>query len=88
MLLVTDYFSVARRETTDKASLPGGKCSALMILSAPENGATIHHAGSCETEVSVVAGDTVLITASLDGPVISAGGRCQWLEITLPEENK
>jgi len=89
MLLVTDYFSVAKRRTDSTAALAEGRCSALMILSAPAGGATVNHAGLCEPDVSVQAGDTILLPAALQGPSISADGECEWLEVTLPngEEN-
>lgn len=84
-LLVTEFFTVAERSTRsgENIPLPTGRCVALMMLGG--SGA-VHHDGPVEPAVDVKAGDTVLIPAATQRPIVQAAGDCSWLEITLPEE--
>ena len=86
-LLVTDYFSVMRHTAGrhEPKSLPSGECSAMMILSADEL-VEIHHRGEDEQVVRCKVGDTVLLPASLQEPLIVSAGRCDWLQVTLPKQ--
>ncbi len=83
-LLETGYFTVAKREAREGRSLPQGRCTALMFLSAAR-AARVVHQGQEQPQVSVSAGDTVLIPAGLDSARVECNGPCTWLEITLPE---
>jgi len=89
-LIVTESFTVARRraETAGGAHTehrcPPGRCTALMFLEATGE-VELRHRGKVVPAVPVRGGDTVLLPAGLDGAVVSAAGRCRWLEITLPE---
>jgi mannose-6-phosphate isomerase len=83
-LLETEFFTVAKRETREGRALPERRCSALMFLSAPQ-GARVVHQGKDEPQVSVSAGDTVLVPAALTSARVECDGPCTWLEITLPE---
>jgi mannose-6-phosphate isomerase len=84
-LLVTDYFTVAQRTigADTQQALPVGRCSALMLLEG--EGITVSHAGPAAPNVPAVAGDTLLLPASLKDAKLSSTGGASWLEITLPE---
>lgn len=86
-LLITDYFTVAKREAgTDTAvDLPADRCTALMLLEG--DGVTISHGGDVEPHVSARAGDTVLVPAAATDTQLTATGGASWLEITLPQTN-
>jgi len=86
-LLVTEFFSVARREALAgrPAALPAGRCAAVMMLSA-KTPAEVRHAGPAEPATKVRAGDTVLVPACLKHPEIVTQSACAWLEITLPDK--
>ena len=83
-LLVTEFFNVAKRAVEGGVTrmLAPNLCSALMLLEG--EGVEIRHAGSIEPVVSVSAGDTVLLPASLRGPNLRASKDAAWLEVTLP----
>ena len=87
-LLVTEFFTVARRTIAPGASrpLPAGTCAAVMMLSGR---AEITCLGQGEP-TPLTAGDTALIPAALDSPAISAQKNakndksgCSYLEVTL-----
>ncbi|MFP4353591.1 MAG: type I phosphomannose isomerase catalytic subunit [Phycisphaerae bacterium] len=85
-LLVTDYFTVAKRtiEPDTPWPAPNGRCTALMFLRA--GGRTeIRHRGQTAPRVEVSAGDTVLLPAALQEPVVVSQQGADVLEITLPE---
>ena len=86
-LLVTEFFTVARREASagKPASLPAGRCAAVMMLDA-KTPAEVRHAGPAEPATKVRAGDTVLVPACLDHPEIVTDSACAWLEVTLPDK--
>ena len=86
-LLVTEFFTVARREASagKPASLPAGRCAAVMMLDA-KTPAEVRHAGPAEPATKVRAGDTVLVPACLEHPEIVADSACTWLEVTLPDK--
>ncbi|MCD4825992.1 MAG: class I mannose-6-phosphate isomerase [Phycisphaerae bacterium] len=85
VLLVTDFFTVARRtvEAGDVRALPQGRCSAIMLLGGA---GAISHAGAVETDTPISAGDTVLLPAGLNDAKLTASAGASWLEITLPDE--
>jgi len=85
-LLVTEFFTVAKRTCAagETASLPAGRCSALMMLAA-DAVARVCHDGPNEPAVPVRAGDTILLPAALAKPTLVAPAACTWLEVTLPE---
>jgi mannose-6-phosphate isomerase len=84
VLLVTDFFTVARRNATaDKtAALPAGRCAALMLL---DGEAEVHHAGPVEPITPFAAGQTLLLPAVLREATLRATRDAAWLEITLPD---
>ncbi len=85
-LLVTDYFTVAKRSTgSGEAQLPAGRCAAIMLLES-DGGVEVHHEGPIEPSVPVSPGDTVLVPAGLGGSKITTKKHAAWLEITLPEQ--
>ncbi len=86
-LLVTDYFTVARRSGGEgsQTPLPAGRCTALMMISA-ERPAAVCHAGDVETRTPLAAGDTILLPAGLLEARLVSSGPSAWLEITLPEK--
>ncbi|MCK4602261.1 MAG: class I mannose-6-phosphate isomerase [Phycisphaerae bacterium] len=88
-LIETDFFAVAKRRSqgASGAALPAGRCDALMILSGT-GPVSIRHGGEVETNVSVAPGDTVLLPAALDNPVLIGPGDCTYLEITLPDDSR
>ena len=80
-LLVTEFFTVARRTIAPGASrpLPGGTCAAVMMLSGQ---AEI----TCPSQgepTPLADGDTALIPAALDSPAATAESGCSYLEVTL-----
>lgn len=86
-LLVTEFFTVARRQASGApADLPAGRCAAIMMLRA-EGQARVCHDGDAEPAVNVRAGDTVLVPAYLTAARIESDGACEWLEVTLPERS-
>ena len=83
-LLATESFSVSLRSTDAAASLPAGRCIALMLVRA-SGGVRICHKGAVEPVTPMWAGDTVLLPAALREPTLQADGPCAWLQIALPE---
>ena len=85
-LLVTEFFTLARRTLQPGASMtcPPGKCVSLMFLAA-EMPIEITHAGPVEPATTVGAGDTVLLPAGGGRVTIGSAGECSWLMATLPE---
>jgi len=85
VLLVTDYFSVARRtaKANTPAVLPRGRCAAVMLL---EGRAEVIHDGPSGKVVSATAGDTLLVPAGLGFADLNPPTDCTWLEVTLPED--
>ncbi len=84
-LLVTDFFTVAKRSARagESVPLPARRCTALMMLSG---GGAVVHDGPVEPAVNVRGGDTILVPAAASQPAVKAADECRWLEITLPEE--
>ncbi len=84
-LLVTDFFTVAKRFTQAgmPTSMPAGRCAAIMLLDG--DGIEIRHAGLVKPLTPAHKGDTVLIPAGLENATLSATTDVHWLEITLPE---
>jgi len=84
-LLTTEFFTVSRREGRggESVELPHGRCAALMMLAGSGQ---VRHAGPTEPAVPIAAGDTVLVPAALDAPVLASEQPCRWLEILLPHE--
>ncbi|HNX26820.1 MAG TPA: class I mannose-6-phosphate isomerase [Phycisphaerae bacterium] len=82
-LWVTDYFTVSHRVTKagQPFTLPTGVCSAMMFFGGD---AEINHAGDAEPTTQVTAGNTILLPATLEEPVLQAKTDADWLEITLP----
>ena len=88
-LLRTEFFTVDKRSTVRQASLPAGRCVALMILKG--NGQVVHD-GEAEPKVQFNAGDTLLLPAAMQNARVQANPtgpdqaaeNCEWLEITLP----
>ncbi len=87
-LLVTEFFTVARRkaEAGQAATIPPGRCVALMMLEA-DGPVEVRHAGPAEPSTLVRAGDTVLVPACLQDAQIVPQGNCTWLETTLPNRD-
>lgn len=83
-LLVTEYFTVARRDEKAGAvrSLPQGGCAAIMMLVGQ---ATVRCESAAEPTVVLSAGDTALAPAGLREPAVVVQQDAKWLEITLPE---
>ncbi len=83
-LLETEYFTVARvsESARGRRPLPAGRCAALMVL---EGSASVCCESGPERRVPLNKGDTVLVPAGLDRPVLAAETDAAWLEITLPE---
>ena len=86
VLLKTDYFTVSRKTVLQKGVIPlglQGRCAALMFLRGSG-----HHAirsSQADMEVTVRAGDTVLLPAAMGEAILGASGPCSWLEVTLPQ---
>ena len=82
-LLMTDFFSVAKRRLTAGESRqgPAGQCRVMMILQA-DAPVTIRYAGGC---VSAAAGRTVLLPAAITDVSVDSRSPCEYLEVTLPE---
>ena len=85
-LLVTEFFTVARRSAAAglPRSLPDGRCTALMMLSA-EGYVALHHTSGVESITPLRAGDTLLVPAACNSPRVVAAAACTWLEVALPE---
>ena len=85
VLLVTDFFTVARRtaQGDNPVLLPQNRCAALMLLEGEE--IEICHGGSKEPVTKAVGGDTILLPADLDEPNLLGRSGAVWLEITLPD---
>lgn len=84
-LLVTEFFTVARRAIAPGESFatPQGRCAAIMLLDGAE--IELRHSGPTEPLTLAAAGDTIVLPASLtEGSIRSASG-CSFLEITLPQ---
>ncbi len=83
-LLATEYFAVDKRHATpgNPLALPAGRCSALMVLAGAGR---VCHRGPAEPGVPFVAGDTLLLPAYLQSPVLVADSACTFLEATLPD---
>ena len=83
-LLVTNFFSVARHtaSTQQPTALTTDCCIAIMLL---DGKCEIHHSGDTEPVVSVNSGDTILLPATLDSPMLHPLTDVTWLEITLPD---
>ncbi|MFP4054662.1 MAG: type I phosphomannose isomerase catalytic subunit [Phycisphaerae bacterium] len=86
-LLVTDYFTVAKRTAAadEPAQLPQGVCTAVMVLDGfgPMH---VGHNSDTEPRVPIRAGDTVLLPATLEAPVFNSESEVSWLEVTLPNK--
>jgi mannose-6-phosphate isomerase len=82
-LLVTDYFTVARRtcQTGTAISLPGGRCVALMVLTGR---GVIPCEGGVVPPTEYRPGDTLLIPAGLGSCECHPREDTAYLEITLP----
>jgi len=82
-LLVTEYFTVARRSAAPgkRNPIPQGRCAALMILSG---GGGCAHGGGVEPSTNYRSGDTILIPAGLSEPELHVRESTTYLEITLP----
>jgi len=82
-LLVTDFFTVAKRTLAAGRSHPlqAGACRVLMILSAPTP-ATLDTPGGRRV---MPAGQTVLLPAALAEASLRAEAGCEWLDVALPE---
>ena len=86
-LLVTDFFTVARRSVSGSSqSLPAGQCAAIMILGASGD-SRIRCASQVEPVVPVTAGQTVLLPAALKETCLESDGECTWLEVTLGQSS-
>ena len=85
-LLVTDFFTVARRTAAvgESAELPGGRCAALMVLDGGP--VEIRHVSEIEPAVALRAGDAVLLPAALREARLVGVEAASWLEVTLPEQ--
>ncbi len=83
-LLVTDYFTVAKRTAAagQTVATPIGECVAIMLLSGRVDAT---HAGAIEPRVSSAAGETMLLPAGLTGAALDVAEDATWLEITLPQ---
>lgn len=84
VLLETEYFTVEFCTTgrNEPKSLPGGACSAIMIVGATQH-AEVRHGGP-ESPVYAMLGDTVLVPAGLGESQIISAGRLDYLLVTLP----
>ncbi|MHC4561534.1 MAG: type I phosphomannose isomerase catalytic subunit [Planctomycetota bacterium] len=84
-LLVTDFFTVARREVQAGSMfiLPADRCTALMLLAA-DAPVRIGYDNDGGGVVTVRAGDSVLLPAALRGPRLKSDAAYSFLEITLP----
>jgi len=82
-LLVTDFFTVAKRRLAagESRQAPAGKCSMMMILQA-ETPVKVHYATG---NVSAAAGRTILLPAALADVSVTSEGSCEYLDVTLPE---
>jgi len=100
-LLVTDFFTVAHRQVNAGAAFdlpatmptgrqaaspdgPSGRCTALMLL-AGEAPVAVSYDNDGGGEVTVRAGETVLLPAALTGGQLRSEKPCSFLEITLPD---
>ncbi len=89
-LLVTKTFTVAKHSLAARGNQPrqydiaAGCCRALMLITG-DGPVEIRHNGRTEPVVHARAGDTVLLPGGLGKATILSGGRCQWLEVTLPD---
>ena len=82
-LLVTDDFSVARREVSAGSHrIDTGGCQAWMVLTG--QGAI---EGAFES-VEFVPGQTILIPAALTEAELVCGDAVSYLEITLPQKQE
>ncbi len=83
-LLVTDFFTVAKRTIAagQSVAVPAGECAAIMLLSGSVDAV---HSGSVEPRVPVVAGETILLPAGLTDAALDIREDATWLEITLPQ---
>jgi len=82
-LLVTDYFTVAKRTVRAGTERPFavGVCTAVMVLSG---GGAIASGGAGGAATGFKAGDTVLVPAASSQPCCRAESDTNFLEITLP----
>jgi mannose-6-phosphate isomerase len=87
-LLATEFFTVKKRsaESVSAVLFPPGRCTAVMVLNLTGQ-AEIRHAGRVEEELSISAGETVLLPAALGNCALTVRGAVSWLEITLPESS-
>jgi mannose-6-phosphate isomerase len=85
-LLVTKFFTVDRHTVgpDNPYATPEGKCVALMLLGGAGD-VELRHSGPVEPFTLAVAGDTVVLPASLTGGSIRSSSSCSFLEITLPD---
>lgn len=83
-LLVTEYFTVARRSDSagTARALPEGKCVALMLL---EGAVKVRSDTGPERLVALKKGDTAVVPAGAGRADVVIERHAQWLEITLPE---
>jgi len=85
-LLVTEFFTVAKRLAAPgmPASLPDGRCTAVIML-ATAGYVALHHTSGVESITPLRAGQTLLVPAACNSPRLVAAGPCAWLEVTLPD---
>lgn len=87
-LLVTAFFTVARRELAagERRDLPVGRCTALMFLSG-DAPARIECTGGADVDVTGGRGETLLVPAGLESAAVIAESGCVCLEVTLPVDS-
>lgn len=88
-LLDTEFFHVSQRSATTpgmEARVRQGRCTALMMLEGAT--AEVRHAGGVQPVTELRAGQTMLLPAELQKPIVRPGGPCRWLQITLSSEAK
>jgi len=85
-LLVTEFFTVSRRTSGPGEPYlpPEGKCVAVMLLDG-DGDIELRHSGPIASLTLASPGDTILLPASLTGGSIQSSNGCNFLEITLPE---
>jgi len=85
-LLVTEFFTVSRRTSGPGEPYlpPEGKCVAVMLLDG-DGDIELRHSGPIAPLTLASPGDTILLPASLTGGSIQSSNGCNFLEITLPE---